>query len=187
MKKYVVLLLFILFLTDKVIAPQPVFNNDAREFLEDKRKMEFECQQLKMWLDSISYYESGSNWRKYNEFGYIGKYQFGHSALRSTGFDHVSYKEFINNPDIWTKYEQDSAMLIFMKKNEVYLDSIIKMYNDSVFNGILISKSGILAAAHLAGSEGVKNFFLSEGKNDPDDIYGTTLSYYLNKFSGYKF
>ena len=187
MKKYVVLLLFILFLTDKVIAPQTTFNNDAIEFLENKRKMEFECQQLKMWLDSISYYESGSNWRKTNEFGYLGKYQFGRSALRSTGFDHVTYKTFINNPGIWTEYEQDSAMLILMKKNEVYLDSIIKVYNDSVFNNILISKSGILAAAHLAGSSGVKKYFTSNGKSNPKDAYGTTLSYYLNKFSGYKF
>ncbi len=187
MKKYVLLLIFILFLTDKVIAPQVVFNNDAREFLTNKRIMEYKCQQLKTFMDSIGYYESGNNPDTFNIFGYIGKYQFGKSALKLTGFDYVTFKEFINNPGIWTEYQQDSAMLILMQKNEIYLDSIIKIYNDSIVNNILISKSGILAAAHLAGGRNVKRYFESNGKKNPKDIYGTTLSYYLDKFSGYNF
>ena len=55
----------------------------------------------------------------------------------------------------------------------------------SVISGVLITESGILAAAHLAGPGNVKKYLRSYGANDFADGYGTTVTYYMKKFSGY--
>lgn len=179
------MILLILLITSSFILQAPVIRYDEKVINQWKQWQQE--QQLEVFLDSIAYYESGNDPTEHNEFGYIGKYQFGFSARKLTGFDYITFKKFINNPNIWAEWEQDTAMLRLMKYNKLKLDSIISIYNDSVFNDILISKSGILAAAHLAGSRNVKRYFKSNGKYNPKDIYGTTLSYYLDKFSGYNF
>ncbi len=52
-------------------------------------------------------------------------------------------------------------------------------------NGIKITESGILAAAHLSGAGAVQQFLWSYGKNSKVDAYGTRVEHYLKKFSGY--
>jgi hypothetical protein len=44
----------------------------------------------------------------------------------------------------------------------------------------------MLAGAHLLGARNVKKFLDSNGSIDPRDGFGTRLSEYLSKFSGYK-
>jgi hypothetical protein len=51
--------------------------------------------------------------------------------------------------------------------------------------GIEVTESGILAAAHLAGAGNVKKYLRSHGKIDVEDAFGTSISNYLDKFSGY--
>ena len=50
---------------------------------------------------------------------------------------------------------------------------------------MIVTESGILAAAHLAGPGSVKKYLRSYGLNNFADGYGTTISYYMKKFSGY--
>ena len=52
-------------------------------------------------------------------------------------------------------------------------------------NGIKITESGILAAAHLAGAGNVKKYLRSNGKNTFKDAYGSSMQHYLKQFSGY--
>ena len=52
---------------------------------------------------------------------------------------------------------------------------------------MLVTKSGMLAAAHLAGAYGVKKYFASNGRFNPKDACGTSLEKYLLLFSGYNF
>ena len=52
-------------------------------------------------------------------------------------------------------------------------------------SGSEITESGILAAAHLAGPGSVKRYLRSLGKFNVKDGYGTTVSTYMKKFSGY--
>ena len=52
-------------------------------------------------------------------------------------------------------------------------------------NGVVVTESGILAAAHLSGPGNVKNYLRSYGEQNFADGYGTTISYYMKKFSGY--
>jgi hypothetical protein len=52
-------------------------------------------------------------------------------------------------------------------------------------NGIRITESGILAAAHLAGAGSVKKYLRSNGVDNFTDAYGTNIEHYLKKFAGY--
>jgi hypothetical protein len=89
-----------------------------------------------------------------NRFGYLGKYQFGRKTLNAIGFENVSNREFLANPSI-----QEKAMLTLLKRNKHTLRKEIAKYSGKVINGIYITESGILAAAHLAGAGNVKKFF----------------------------
>ena len=52
-------------------------------------------------------------------------------------------------------------------------------------NGIEITESGILAAAHLSGAGNVKKYLRSNGNFNLSDAYGSTIEYYMQKFAGY--
>ena len=149
------------------------------------RVQENEERELKEYLEAIGNSESGNNPEAYNRYGYIGKYQFGYAARKACGYDHVKFKEFIRNPSVWTEQQQDSAMITLLTLNENHLKEIIHKYNGVVIENTMITKSGILAAAHLAGAGNVKRYF-AYGRN-PKDAYGTSLEDYLIEFSGFNF
>ena len=64
------------------------------------------------------------------------------------------------------------------------MDLYISKYNGKNINDVLITESGILAAAHLAGPGNVRKYF-KKGK-DFSDGNGTKLTKYLTQFSGYE-
>lgn len=145
--------------------------------LKEKRKTEYHQNELERFLDDIGFTESGNRYHITNTWGYMGKYQFGKSTLRGLGYD-VSRKEFLNNPEL-----QEEAMLSLLLHNKEKLQRYIDKYSGKIINGIEISESGILAAAHLGGQNSVKKYFES-GKVFKDGN-GTKITTYLHKFSGY--
>ena len=87
--------------------------------------------------------------------------------------------EFLNNPQL-----QEEAMmallLITTKKNyKTYID----IFDGKTINGMYVSESGILAAAHLGGQGSVKRYF-KKGKVFSDGN-GTKITSYMQQFSGY--
>jgi len=52
------------------------------------------------FLDAIGFRESTNNYKAVNQFGYLGKYQFGRKTLNAIGFEDVSNREFLTNPSI---------------------------------------------------------------------------------------
>ncbi|MHA1199677.1 MAG: peptidoglycan-binding protein LysM, partial [Candidatus Heimdallarchaeaceae archaeon] len=116
-------------------------------------------------------------------YGYVGKYQFGYAARKSCGYGEIKFNDFIKNPTVWSEKDQEAAMITLMSKNESHLRDVIRRYNGKTIKGVTVTKSGILAAAHLAGAGGVKRYF-HNGSN-PRDAYGTGLEDYLFKFSGF--
>lgn len=52
-------------------------------------------------------------------------------------------------------------------------------------NGVTVTESGILAAAHLAGAGNVKKYLRTYGKYQFTDAFGTTIDLYIKKFGGY--
>ena len=129
------------------------------------------------FLDAIGHKESRNQYDVINKYGYMGRYQFGKTTLRGLGYD-VTKKEFLSSPEI-----QEMAMQDLLKHNKEKLQEYIDLYDGDTLHGILITESGILAAAHLAGCGNVKKFF-TRG-NDFRDGFGTRLSTYMKKFSGY--
>ena len=131
------------------------------------------------FLDAIGFRESSNNYKAVNQFGYLGKYQFGRKTLNAIGFENVSNREFLANPSI-----QEKAMLILLKRNKHTLRKEIAKYSGKVINGIYITESGILAAAHLAGAGNVKKFF-RKGYEFKDGN-GTKMTSYMKRFANYK-
>ncbi|NLO68065.1 MAG: transglycosylase family protein [Bacteroidales bacterium] len=128
--------------------------------------------------------ESSNNWKEFNQFGYIGKYQFGKSALAATGYDHVNPEEFMKDPNIFPEKDQEKAMDELLRLNEVDMRNYFEQYIGlTLFDTIPITRTGILAAAHLSGPANVKMFFDTNGERNPKDRMGTRLSDYLHHFS----
>lgn len=149
--------------------------------LETKAKEEllkFHQNELDRFLDDIGFRESGNRYDVTNRWGYMGKYQFGKSTLKGLGFD-VSKKDFLNNPEL-----QEQAMMELLIHNKEKLQEYIDIYDGKTINGIHITESGILAAAHLGGESSVRKFF-TNGKVFKD-ANGTKITSYMEEFGGYK-
>ena len=130
------------------------------------------------FLEAIGHRESGNRYEIVNKYGYMGRYQFGKSTLRGLGFK-VTQDEFLNSP-----YIQEKAMQSLLEHNKKKLKKVINEYCGREFKGIYITESGILAAAHLAGQGNVKRFF-KRGREFKDG-FGTSMTSYLENFSGYQ-
>ena len=130
------------------------------------------------FLHAIGFRESTNNYKAVNQFGYLGKYQFGRKTLNAIGFKKVSNREFLSNPSI-----QEQAMLILLKRNKRTLRREIKKYVGKTINGVYITESGLLAAAHLAGAGNVRKFF-RKGYEFYDGN-GTKMTSYMVKFANY--
>lgn len=190
MRKRHVLLLVVVLISVKLFAPVIPNEVTVEEFSWSYRvalgklwMQERKTEELRRYLEAIGYSESGNNPEAYNRYGYIGKYQFGYAARKSCGYSEITFKDFMSNPSMWSEKDQEAAMITLMSKNESHLKDVIHRYNGTKINGVTITKSGILAAAHLAGARGVERYFRN-GSN-PKDAYGTGLEDYLFKFSGF--
>lgn len=129
------------------------------------------------FLAALGKKESGNNYKVVNTYGYLGRYQFGEKTLKGLGY-RISKEEFLNSPFI-----QESAMQKLLQHNRKKLSKYIEKFDNKVVNGVLVTESGVLAAAHLAGAGNVRKWFRN-GK-DPKDGYGSSLSLYMSKFQGY--
>ena len=128
----------------------------------------------------LGFFESGSNYKKVNRFGYLGKYQFGKGTLKMYGVRNLS--EYRINPEL-----QEKVFLMNVMRNKWILRREISWYTNRYLNGTYISESGIIAAAHLSGPGNVKKFLRSHCNPDLDkrDANGTSISDYLNIFKDY--
>ena len=150
-------------------------------------KPELEVTEIKLsviknhtkFLDDIGFRESSNNYRAVNQFGYLGKYQFGRKTLNSLGYEDVSNREFLENASI-----QEEAMYALLNHNKRILRRQIQKYHGKTIHGVYITESGILAAAHLAGAGNVRKFF-RKGYEFKDGN-GTKMTSYMILFSGYK-
>lgn len=128
--------------------------------------------------EAMGFKESRGNYEVINQFGYMGKYQFGKSTLEMIGVYNTT--KFLNSPAL-----QEAAFYANLSRNKWILRREIEKYVGHTISGIQITESGILAAAHLAGAGGVQSYLRSGGALYFSDAFGTTVRYYMNKFKGY--
>ena len=169
------------FITPKVeaIEVQPIIK--SLDIIEPKLEVKVEIPVIKShnkFLDDIGFRESSNNYKAVNQFGYLGKYQFGRKTLNAIGFEEISNYEFLSNPEI-----QEEAMLVLLQKNKHTLRREIKKYVGETINGIYITESGILAAAHLGGAGNVRKFFRKG--HEFEDGNGTKMTSYMIRFASY--
>lgn len=145
--------------------------------IEIKAEVIKEVPNLNLFLDDIGFRESSNRYDVVNQYGYMGKYQFGIKTLESLGIE-TTKKEFLSSPDL-----QEEAMITLLKSNQHNLRRQIKKYDGKFVNGILVTESGLLAAAHLGGPGSVKKWLRSG--EDFKDGNGTKITSYIKTFNGY--
>jgi len=123
-----------------------------------------------------------------NRYGYMGKYQFHKSTLKSLGFKPSEIRDFIKDSVL-----QERAMNRLINWNYNYFKSqgLLDCAGQEIA-GITITKEGMLAAAHLLGALAVQHFMWHDGcmenvyykgvKVYKYDANGTPLTKYLTMF-----
>ena len=128
--------------------------------------------------EALAFKESQGRYNVINTLGYLGKYQFGKTTLMR--FRIYNTKEFLKNPEL-----QEKAFAAYCSVNKWILRKDIRRAVGKIINGIEITESGILAAAHLGGAGNVKKYLRSNGRIRFSDAYGSSIQSYLKKFAGY--
>ena len=158
---------------------------DSEQAAEDKINLELSyCvspilgKSFVGFKEALAFKESRGNYRTVNTLGYLGKYQFGRETLKLIGIYNTT--SFLQNPEL-----QEKAFIANAMRNKWILRRDIKRFVGKQIDGIVVTESGILAAAHLAGPGSVKKYLRSYGALGFTDAYGTTVRNYMKRFSGY--
>lgn len=136
------------------------------------------------FIDDLGRRESGNNWRSINCIGCFGEWQFAESTVRYLGFRNITLRKFRKNPEIFPRELQRKALESLIKVNLVYLKDYGHYMGDTI-KGVIITKSGLIAASHLGGAGSVKQFLASNGRINRKDALGTSVKDYLRKFGDY--
>lgn len=128
--------------------------------------------------EAVAFKESQGRYRIVNKLGYLGKYQFGRETLKR--FRVYNTQQFLTNPEL-----QEKVFIAYCKVNKWILRKDIRRSVGKTINGIKITESGILAAAHLSGAGNVKKYLRSNGQNKFKDAFGTSIETYMKNFGGY--
>ena len=129
--------------------------------------------------EALAHKESQGKYNKINTLGYLGKYQFGIETLKSIGIQDST--SFMNSPKL-----QEKAFVALLSKNKFELQQYIINFEGKVVDGVKITESGILAAAHLGGTGSVKRFLNTNGERKCKDEYGTSVKTYMKDFGGFE-
>ena len=183
----------LLFFTIGITLPPPNLNynddyiktlvlspSNGYDFDKIAYKIPFTTRDFVGFKEFLGFYESGSDYKKINSLGYLGKYQFGRSTLKVLRIKKID--NFINIPEL-----QEKAFLMNVMRNKWILRREIERFRGKKINNILITESGIIAAAHLSGPGNVKKFLRNNCNNNLDfkDINGTKISDYIRIFRNY--
>jgi hypothetical protein len=136
------------------------------------------------FIQDLGSKESDNNWLSINRIGCFGEWQFAESTLRYLGYKKITLKKFKANPNIFPKELQQEALKALIKVNLSTLTNYEHFIGDSI-KGVVITKSGMIAASHLGGAGSLKKFLKSNGKVNKKDVLGTSIYGYLKKFCYY--
>lgn len=185
MKRIILLMLMMLWFT---VCTAPTLSEKIRE-----EKKELAVVRIEEWRwekefikfsDHLGYKESNNNPTAINKIGCFGEWQFQEATLHHLGYIDITLEKFRVNPNIFSKKIQRKVLKDLIVMNWIQLHTY-ECYVGLVIDNIIITKSGILAAAHLGGVGSVKLFLLSGGRINRSDMNGTTIGDYLKEFQEY--
>ena len=136
-----------------------------------------------------------------NQYGYLGLFQMGEAALIDAGFYVAdgsgtndwrgqwtgrqgvsSVQDFLNNPAA-----QAEAVAAYHQRLWTYIQGAgLDRYVGQEINGVQITRSGLIAAAHLVGAGSLAQYLRSNGAVIPIDGNRTPVTEYLQRFGGYE-
>lgn len=146
--------------------------------LSSQDKVPFLGKSFMGFCYDLGFSESSGNYKAVNRLGYLGKYQFGPSTLRWVGIYNTS--RFLNSPLL-----QEEAFKALIAKNKWVLRDYIDEFDGQSINGVKITESGLLAAAHLGGAGNVKKFLDSNGAIVFKDGNQVPITRYMKSFVDY--
>lgn len=167
----IVIGLFMLLLASAA-APPPNHQTDHKVILSEPSEVE-------RFMAHMARRESNNNYQVVNRYGMMGRYQFSPRTVKALGFD-IDKHTFLSNP-----YLQDTVMLALMRANNKELSDYIRRYEGRSHKGVLITRAGVLAGAHLCGSNDAKKFFIDPLHNGCIDANGTTIRHYIKELGSY--
>ena len=185
MKKVFLTSLFI-FVSITCIAPIIDFRLKLIKFsfISEDEDMKSHESEFSRFINDLGHRESGNNWLCVNRIGCFGEWQFAESTLRYLGYRKITLRKFKSNPDIFPREMQIEALTTLIKVNLIYLIDYEHFIGDSI-KGVVITKSGMIAASHLGGAGSLKKFLNSNGRVNKKDIFETSIRDYLRKFGNY--
>jgi hypothetical protein len=183
------ILLTLIFLTLILQAPQlpdceikQRADNIFVQMIRDKQQAEYNRELLR-FANYLGYKESRNDILAINTIGCFGCFQFQQATLQFLGYQ-ITLADFKSNPDIFPYALQLDALKSLLNINSELLKPF-ESYIGKEINGTVITRSGLLAAAHLGGAGSVRKYLMTNGKTDKRDCYGTKISKYVKEFAGF--
>lgn len=185
MRSPIVVFLF-LFVFQSAIAPVKDFHMKVEVLMRASKQidMKYHESEFTRFINDLGRRESGNNWMSVNCIGCFGEWQFAESTVQYLGYKHVTLKKFRKNPDIFPREMQRGALESLIKVNLALLRNYESYIGDTV-RGVIVTKSGMIAASHLGGAKSLKLFLSSSGRINKTDVLGTSVCDYLQKFRFY--
>jgi len=185
MKKAFLILVF-LFISRICSAPKIDFRIEVFKFrsLMEFINVKYHESEFSRFINDLGTSESGNNWQCVNLIGCFGEWQFYESTLKYLGFRSITLKKFKKHPEIFPRELQMKALKSLIRVNLSLLMNYEQFIGDSI-NGVVITKSGMIAASHLGGAGSLQKFLESDGRINRKDVLGTSILDYLKKFRNY--
>lgn len=160
--------------------------------LNEIDKLEEQLQRNEEFKNALAFKESGNRLLVINTIGAIGLYQFMPNTLKDLGhskgtLDSVSFSKTVQDRLLSRKIEKDLKLLQYQWFRGSNSINYVSKYVGTKIQGQEVTLAGILAACHIGGTMGTIKFFDSNFSQNPNDIYGTSVKYYLLKFSRYSY
>ncbi|GGG47065.1 hypothetical protein GCM10011414_15910 [Croceivirga lutea] len=172
------------FLNKNVEVPDSLVTSAIESLVKSKQNGANKTNYIKLdknfigFKEALGFKESQGRYDTINRYGYLGKYQFGKNTLQLLGINDT--EAFLLNAEM-----QEKAFKLNVARNKWILRRDIKRFVGKNINGTLVTESGMVAAAHLAGAGNVKKYLRSYGRTDFSDKFGSTVAVYLRQFEGY--
>jgi serralysin len=151
------------------------------------------------FFDALGFRESSNRYDVVNTYGSLGRYQMGEASFVDIGlysadanpYDNVYGGTFNGKYGVYSVSDflakpaaQDEAIRDYMALQFAYLKTVWA-YEGQTINGVQVTISGMLAAAHLMGWDGAATWLTSGGDTVPADNFGTTVTEYATLLGGY--
>ena len=157
--------------------------DNFRRLYEYVQRRHFKAE-FSRFIRDLGFSESGNNWQSVNRIGCFGEWQFAEKTLHHLGHKNITVRKFKTDPTVFPPDLQLKVLKSLIKMNMIYLRNYDHFVGDTI-RGVVITRSGMIAACHLGGPTSLKLFLNSKGRINRQDAFGTSMADYLRKFSYY--